>query len=389
MLTDNIAFYVGAAALFVACLVKVPSLLRSPHDALLRSACALLFVGGCDLLLVAPDTIATMNRLTGVTNFSAPLVYIMLSAFSGASVVLLVNWRGGQPDRTRRTSRTFVTVYSLVIAAIAGLFWAGSTPREELVDFDTVYATTPYIREMIVLYLVSHGVASTMASLLCWRWAVEVRGTFRVGLRILGTAYVLHVIYDVTKMLAVTARWFHTDWDVLSRDVAPVVAAPSAVLVGTGFLLPLLSRRVSDTLEAIRHLRLLAPLASELGTVTHDSAHHIAISRWSPAVRLRLTQRKTSISDGILQLSPYFDEEIRTAALNASLARGDSEDQARAVADAAVLVAAAGSRRADPDAADAAPQPEVLRVGERDLLPLAQALSSPVVHAIRQRTPAP
>ena len=82
-----------------------------------------------------------------------PLVYLLLSAFSGSCLVLIINWRGGPPETTRRLSRRWIAGYGAVCAAIVLLFVLGEAPVERLRDFDTYYANTPYIREMIVLYL--------------------------------------------------------------------------------------------------------------------------------------------------------------------------------------------------------------------------------------------
>lgn len=45
--------------------------------------------------------------------------------------------------------------YSLTILVITVLFWAGRAPVEQTSLFDVYYANTPYIREMIVTYLVA------------------------------------------------------------------------------------------------------------------------------------------------------------------------------------------------------------------------------------------
>ena len=65
-----------------------------------------------------PPTIAEVNRLTGITNFSAPLVYVLLSAFSASCLVLIINWRGGPPEVTGRLSRRWIAGYGAVSAAI-------------------------------------------------------------------------------------------------------------------------------------------------------------------------------------------------------------------------------------------------------------------------------
>ena len=140
----------------VALVFKLPALLRGTGAirCCVRSApCsrwpALVF------FFAAPPTIGEVNDVIGITNFSAPLVYCLLTAFSAACLVLIVNWRGGPPEETRRVSRRWVIGYSVVIVALVVLFVLGDTPVERLVDFDTYYANEPFVREMIVLYLVA------------------------------------------------------------------------------------------------------------------------------------------------------------------------------------------------------------------------------------------
>ncbi|MFF4749330.1 hypothetical protein ACWD5R_34465 [Streptomyces sp. NPDC002514] len=158
--------------------MKLPAVVRTRgRDRLLSSICALLLAGGGVLVLTPESAVVALRRLTGVTNCAVPLIYILLMAFSGASVVLVLHWRGGPAvAHTRRLSRITVLAYGIVCALIALLFTLGHTPAERRRDFDTYYATTPFIREMIVPHLVAHAVATLTAGRLCWRWSHKVRG---------------------------------------------------------------------------------------------------------------------------------------------------------------------------------------------------------------------
>lgn len=167
---DGSSYYIPAAAMACALVLKAPALLRSWRDPLLRSVCTLLTLAGLVFLFAAPPTIAKVNRLTGITNVSAPLVYCLLSAFSAACLVLVVNWRGGPPAQTRLLTRRITAGYAVVIVALVVLFALGDAPVERLRDFDTYYARTPYLRELIVLYLTAMTVAGLAMTALCWRW---------------------------------------------------------------------------------------------------------------------------------------------------------------------------------------------------------------------------
>ncbi|MET8824623.1 MAB_1171c family putative transporter [Streptomyces sp. NPDC004610] len=378
---DNTLFYLCGALLLAICLAKFPALFRRPQDMLLRAACLLLFTGAMIFFFAAPDSIAALNRFTGVPNFAAPVAYSSMIAFSGASLLLIINWRPAPPERTRRASRICVAVYSTVIVAIVVLFWAGETPVEQITLFDAYYATTPYIREMIVTYLVAHCAATLATSVLCWRWSAQVGGFLRAGLLFLVPTYILHVCYDVTKLVAVVALWLGHDWSFLIDKVAPQFAAPSALFGVIGFALPLAGPRVAENLASLRKLRELDPLWRELRRIPTPGALRVSLPWWSPPA-VRLTWRQTSIYDALLALSPYLDEAVRAQAYRAAVDLGDDEDRAAVTADVAMIVAAGAGRqrglpeRARPAAAQAPWRPH-------DLIPLSRALTSPVVAPFR------
>ncbi|MEV7154252.1 MAB_1171c family putative transporter [Streptomyces misionensis] len=380
---DNTVFYLCGALLLLICLLKVPALLRHRRDLLLGSVVLLLFDGALVFFFAAPDSIAEINRVTGVPNFAAPPAYSALAVFGGASLLLIINWRPAPAERTRRASRVCVLVYSLVVVAINVLFWAGRAPVEQLSLFDGYYASTPFIREMILTYLVAQGVGTMATSVLCWRWSKQVHGSLRAGLRILAPGYLLHVCYDVVKLVAIGGRWAGHRWDFLIDQVAPQTAAPSAAFVVCGFAVPLAGPPLAQSVRSLRQLRRLTPLWEELRDVPTPGAVRTSLPWWSsPAVRL--TRRRTSIYDALLALAPHYDPAVRERALRAALDRGDDADTAEATAQAAMVVVARTRRfraGADPGRA-AAPPPRQ----PRDLIPLSRALSSPVLSALRERS---
>ncbi|MGW3308322.1 MAB_1171c family putative transporter [Streptomyces sp. NPDC001073] len=383
---NNTAFFICGALLWLIGLLKVPALIRRRNDLLLNAAVLLLFVGGLVFFFAAPDSIAAINEFTGVPNFAAPVAYSALTAFSGASLLLIINWRPAPPEQTRRASRMCIVAYSLVVIAINALFWIGNAPVEQLTLFDGYYASTPYIREMILTYLIAQGVATMATSVLCWRWSTEVHGSLRAGLRILAPAYLLHVCYDVIKLVAIGARWSGHNWDFLIDQVAPQTAAPSALLAVAGFALPLAGPRAAESAQAFRQLRELAPLWRELEHVPTPGAIRGPLPWWSsPAVRL--TGRKTAIFDALLALAPYFDTAVRERALRAALLAGEDATAAATIADAAMIMVAS-KRQPSPAAAPADPA-DAQRWRTRDLLPLSKALGSPVIEDVRQHHGAP
>ncbi|UYQ65658.1 MAB_1171c family putative transporter [Streptomyces peucetius] len=382
-------YYIPAAALGIALAFKIPGMRRDWRDPLLRSVCALLILGASTFFFAAPPTIAEVNRITGVPNFSAPLVYCILSAFSASCLVLLVNWRGGPPEETRRISLRWMAAYSVVVVALVVLFLLGDAPVERLRDLDTYYARTPYIREMIALYLAAHSVAAVGMTVLCWRWSLKVSGWLRGGLVIIVVGSLFNLAYGVTKSSAVTARWAGHDWDHLSTLAAPPLASAGALLSAAGFILPLVGQRLSDSWHAWAVYRRLGTLWRELRSIAPQGTPSVRISLFSPA-ELRVIQRESDIHDGMLQLDPYFDHALREESYAEALAGGADPRQAHAVADAAMVAAALRARAADPEGQivrSAEAYTSVAAAGPRDLVRMSLALRhSPVVEAARMRS---
>lgn len=381
-------YYTPAAAMAIALAFKLPTLRSNWRDPLLRSVCALLTLAGSVFTFAAPPTIEAVNRWTGTPNFSAPLVYCLITAFSAACLVLIVNWRGGPPQETRRTSRLWILGYAAVIVALPVLFALGDAPVERLRDFDTYYANTPFVREMIALYLVAHNVAALVMVTLCWRWSLQVRGWLRTGLVIIVLGYIFNLSYDATKMTAVVARWTGHDLDWLSTSVAPPVASIGANISAVGFVLPLVCQRLSDSWQNWSTYRRLGTLWHEVQIAAPEGTPCVRMSWWS-AAELRVIQRESDIHDGFLHLGPYFDQLHRDAALARALAGGADEETARAVADAAMVAIAVRARSADPEgrvigaSEDGAPQ----ATEPRDLVRISHALrNSPLVAEFRLQT---
>ncbi|GHI86353.1 MAB_1171c family putative transporter [Streptomyces xanthophaeus] len=380
-------YYIPAGAMAIALAFKVPALRHNWRDPLLRSVCALLTLAGLVFTFAAPPTIAAVNRWTGIVNVSAPLVYCLITAFSASCLVLMVNWRGGPPEETRRISRRWILAYSIVIVALVALFALGETPVERLRDFDTYYANTPYIGMMITLYLLAHHVAAVVMVVLCWRWSLQVRGWLRVGLVIIVSGYIFNLTYDATKMTAVVARWLGNDLDGLSTYAAPPLASLGALISAIGFVVPLVCQRLSDNWHTWTTYRRLGTLWHEMQISAPSGTPSVQMSWWT-AGELRVIQRESDIHDGFLHLGPYFDTRHRDDAYASAVAAGADEETARAVADAAMVAAAVQARSADPEGrVIVASEETVLDTadGPRDLLRISHALRhSPVVASVRR-----
>ncbi|MFF9158373.1 MAB_1171c family putative transporter [Streptomyces sp. NPDC014846] len=375
--SGSLGFYFCGLILLLACALKIPALVRRRHDMLLRAACLLLFAAGVQMFLAAPSSIVALNRLTGVPNFAAPTVYSTTIAFSGASLLLIINWRPAPHEQTRHASRVCITAYSLALVVLIALFWAGRAPVEQVTLFDAYYANTPYIREMIVLYLVAQAVAMMAASIMCWRWSREVQGSLRAGLRFLAPGYLIIVCYDGIRLVAVVSRWMGHDLDFLVDKVSPPLAAPSALLGSIGFVLPLAGPRLSETARIVRQLKQLTPLWNALRHVPTPGAIRASLPWWRTPPAVLLTGRRTALYDAIHALAPYCEPDVRESAFRAALREGVDETTAAVTADAAMLLIARDRQRTTQDHQVDAAEASVRRPS--DLVPLSLALASPVV----------
>ncbi|MET9883097.1 MAB_1171c family putative transporter [Streptomyces sp. NPDC006430] len=392
-MTDGLILYVPGSVMILALLIKAPTLRRGWDQPLMRAVCTLLVVGCLVMFLAAPPTISKVNRLTGIANFSAPLVYSVLTAFSGSCIVLVLHWGGGPPAGVRRATRLTVAVFSGVTLLIVALFAIGDAPVERLRDLDTYYANTPWLREMIVCYLLAHTVGSTALTLLCWKWLLRVNPSLRplrTGLALIVLGGVLDLGYLVTKWAAVGARWAGHDWDGLSTYVAPPFASAAALMVGSGFIVPLVGG--SAAWRDFSRYRRLHPLWKALRGFAASSVTTVPLTWWSP-IGIRLIHRESVIDDGILALGRWFDPTVRGTAYEAALGQGLCESQASVVADAAML-AAACRRREAADLADGVGEeaagadeglPDPYRLDSRPLAALAREFrTSPIVAAVRR-----
>ncbi|NGO47217.1 MAB_1171c family putative transporter [Streptomyces ureilyticus] len=397
---DGLIYYIAAAVLWAGFAAQLPGLWHHRRDPLKRALCAVIFLAGGCFALGAPSTIAAINRLTGVPNAAAPVTYAALNAFSAFSLVLIVHWRGGDPDRIRRLSRGWLATYTVVIAVQLVLFAAGDAPFERRTTFDTYYATTPYIREMIALYLVAHMAAAFTTTILCWRWTRHITGWTRTALTLLALGWLCTSTYGVAKLVAVAARWTGHDWAALSTRLAPLLVAIGSALIAAGYIVPLLGPRLDSALALLRLGPLYRLLVGESG-----KRYQVALSwRSLGDVELQLTQRTTAIHDGLKRLSAHFDPQVRARAYDMAIAGSHSPAEAEAMGAAAMVAVAAfsatprpephttptGPNRAAIEAVAALTGPAnsdpyadrpTLDTDQNSLIRLSQAVGAPIVDA--------
>ncbi|RII15931.1 hypothetical protein DSC45_16950 [Streptomyces sp. YIM 130001] len=373
-------YYLPVLALWAALAVKLPALLKW-RDPLVRSVCLVLALAGASFLFGAPTTISFVNGATGIANLSGPLVYVIISGYSAACLLLILQWRGGPEDHVRRVSRRWALGYAALVTALVVLFALGDAPVERRTDFDTYYARTPWIGQMVLLYLLGHMTAAVASTVLCRRWAGQVQGWLRAGLYTMTVGWLLNLSFSGLKLAAVAARWSGRDWDALSSVVAPGFVGLAAVCVTSGILLPLVAPRLEATWRTLHTWRRLAPLWRELSAAA-DRPLAAAIP-WYSTPRVHLVRREAGIEDGLALLRPYLNDAVRTRAQDRASAYGHGPAQAEVIGQAAMIAAAARAVERTPPlpaSAPAAPPPSA-----RDaLIGVARALhTSPVVAEFR------
>ncbi|MEV8460838.1 MULTISPECIES: MAB_1171c family putative transporter [Streptomyces] len=342
---NGLTNYVSCGVLWLGLAVKAPDLVRHRHDPYLRAICAVLCLAGLCFFLGAPPTIGAVNRLSGVPNLAAPLTYAAITAYGAASQVLIVRWRGGAG--VRRVARRWIVAYAGVILGIAVAFTLGDAPVERRTDLDTYYARTPFIAEMIVLYLVAHLTAATVTMVSALGWARQVTGWLRAGLLVLGVGTLCNAGFSAAKLVAVSARWSGRDWAALDTNVSPAAAGLGALLTSVGILVPLTGPRLAERHRARRAYARLAPLERELDGVLTRHALRLPRPRWS-VPHARLMWRQTSVQNALGYLDGTWDPLLYAETHEAALRATADPARAEATAWAAVITEAAlrdGERR--------------------------------------------
>ncbi|MFB0626917.1 MAB_1171c family putative transporter [Streptomyces sp. AB3(2024)] len=325
----TVYFYLLVGVLSVAFALRAPALVRHWRDPLVRSVSLLLPLGAAVFFFAAPPTISQVNALTGVPNFSVPLVYGTVTAASAALINLTITWRGGPRDRRRAATRWCVGVYGALIVTQFTLFALGDASEERLRDFDTYYATTPYVREMVVLCVLAYGLANLVLARLCWRWSREVPGLLRTGLLLIVTGSVLSLGYVACKLTAIGARWAGHDWDGVSTTVAPTMSSLASLLQCVGLALPSTSQCVMSLWRRWLQYRRLRPLWLTMRAVT---PYELVRIPWGSSLGKRQLRRTCDIRDGLRLIAPRLDRHAQEAVRADALPGPLKPDAARHVA---------------------------------------------------------
>lgn len=385
----HIPYTLPIVLLILALSLKTPTFVRAWKDPDVRATTLLLLLASTVFLSVAPASIHRINTMTGVPNIAAPWVYSLLTAFCASCLTMVITWRDQPSPRRSTRIRRIWLIYLGIIFGLWVTFLLADAPSERIYDLDTFYASEPWMREHILLYLGAHMVSALVAAYMIWKWIPKVRGAWlKAGLVFLQAGYAFGLVFDVAKLVAIGARWAGGNLDWLSTKVAPPFAILDASLVGIGFILPqggpFLQKWVRDQLT----YRRLRPLARALRTVAPPAAR-ARIGRFAP-LDLRLLQRQQRIHDALLRLAPFLDAVLHQWAYEEARTAGHRSEHARGIAGAIAIRAAVDASTAPPSgegqkggrSAEAAGMPTDLL----DLEAIARAFQRPrTVETVRQR----
>lgn len=355
--TFHIPYAVPTILLATALLLKFPTFLRAWRDPEVLATTLLLFWATSALVVIIPVNIERLNELTGVPNIAAPWAYSFLTASCATGLTMIMRWREEPSPRRRRRIRRIYWIYAGIIAALWVTFLVADAPHERIYDLDTYYASTPWMREHILLYLLAHLASCLTAVYMLWKWFHEVENPWlKTGVVLLQVGFSGGLVFDAAKLTAITARWCGANWDWLSTKAAPPFALMEAALVAVGFIIPqagpALKRLARDHSEYLR-LRPLHRAARAL----EPAAAATRFGFWAP-LDLRLLQRQQRIHDALRLLSPYFDSELHRRAYTQAAAT-HNEAKARAIAGAVAVRDAIAAYRAGARVHVSAQQPQI------------------------------
>lgn len=339
----HIPYIVPTALLATALVFKLPTLVRAWRDPDVRATVLLLTWATAVLVVITPVSIHRLNVLTGVPNIASPWAYSFLTAFCATGLTMIMRWREEPSRRRQRRMRRVYWIYAGIVVGLWVTFLLADVPEPRVYDLDTYYASTPWMREHILLYLVAHMVSSLVAASMLWKWFPEVGNRWlKCGVVFLQLGNASGLIFDLAKMTAIGARWTGHQLDVVSTRLAPPFALLEAILVALGFIVPQAGPFLRDWLRDQRDYLLLRSLRQAV-RVLEPAAATARFGFWTP-LDLRLIQRQQHIHDALRLLAPYFDHALYRRAYRAAVA-AHSEERARGLAGAVAVQAALDAYR--------------------------------------------
>lgn len=355
---DIIYLGIGTVAWAVAGL-KIRAWRRDPSLGLLVVALTIA-APATAFVVAAPLVYRLVDRIANLGNLATLLVYLGITGFSAAVVVLARMWTlpSERADSqvwdaagadTWREVRRRLGVFAVLVPVMIVLFLTGGADSPETpLTFDTTFATIPQIAIFLVLYQALFGFALIDISRVCLGHASRLPpGWLRRGIRMIALGGLVACGYVVCKLIAIIAafsggtpgeargRAIGTEW--LSTALGPGFAALGAVLITAGFAGP----AAAAWTRRRRDYQALRPLWDLVYRADQRLALEAPPSAWTEQLAFRDLEWRTArrgleIRDGQLTLRPWVDPAVVTAATQVA-GRAGLDDADRA----ALIVAAA------------------------------------------------
>jgi hypothetical protein len=385
----NLGFPLCAALIWAAFAFKLRDLQRRAwRDGALRAICVSFGCAGVAFTLATPSVYWRVDQLLGVPNLATLLIYGGVLVLSVSAQVLLLIWIG-PPDQTGVRVRRRLLLSGLALAAMVVLFVRAPVPVEEPYDFDARYATTPYVAQFLLIYLVAFAVGYTGIARLCWRYAaVAGRPWLSRGLRLTAIGAGFAVGYCTCKAIYLIGRHLGQNlmvWN-LAAPVSAVIGVPFLVV---GLTIPAWGPRLSSSRAWLRHYRAhraLYPLWRFLYEAVPEIALEPPPGMWQGRLRLRhlsfaLHRRIVEIHDAQLVLRPYRDPRVAEAAATLAGQAGLDGENLRALAEAASLASAVQNAKVQHEVGT--PAVSLDAIGRNHSSPVGADLSSEIAWLTR------
>ena len=350
----NVGFPICAALIWAAFLFKLRDLRRAAwRDAALWAICVCFGCAGVAFTTAAPWVYRRVDELLGVPNLATLIIYGNVLMLSVSAQVLLLIWIGpAEQVQARVRRRALLSV--LALAAMIVLFVRAPLEVEEPYDFDARYATTPYVAQFLMIYLVAFAVGYSGIARLCWRYAaVAGRAWLARGLRLTAIGAGFAVGYCAAKAVYLIGRHLGHDLAVWNL-AAPMIGVLGVPFLVTGLTIPACGPRLTSPrlwLSRYRAHRRLYVLWFALWEAVPDIALVTPTSAWRDRLTVRrlkfaLHRRIAEIHDAQLQLRPYRDPRVAEAAATLGCQAGLDGEELRAVVEAASLAHAMHAKAA-------------------------------------------
>ncbi|HWU10813.1 MAG TPA: MAB_1171c family putative transporter [Streptomyces sp.] len=262
-----------------------------------------------------------IDSTLGVTNIAVPLAQSCVILVLVFQTSVLAHWALPAQEARRRTR-----LFGLAgLAVIVGMFvlFAFLTPAvQRTSDFATYYVHDPAYKAYLTLYMAAYTAAEIYLGVVCWRHARHAGNVWVVrGLRTITVGAVVIMGYCAIRIGGILGDSF--GFSVARfKDIAWFCGDVGALLTLIGYFLPTLMEQVEDARSWSRDqyaLWRLEPLWRALHAVAPTIALMSPPSQWQELVRFRsvrflLYRRVTEIRDGMIELRPYLDPQVRAIA---------------------------------------------------------------------------